>query len=89
MRETAPREEVAISFLVNFVFVLSLLLYLGGSSALIVIADPDDMATISYCILEFTATTALLCPYLMSIKQKYSLNNLIDEIQALVRQSKS
>lgn len=89
MRENASRKEVAISFLVNFVFVFSLLLYLGGSLTLAINAYPDDLATISYCILEFTATVALLCPYIMSIQQKYNLMNMVNDIQKFVWQSKA
>lgn len=87
--KNAPRKERVISFLVNFVFVFSLLLYLGGSTALIIISYPDDVATVSFCMLEFLATIALLGPYVMSIQQKFAVMDLINSIQALVWQSKT
>lgn len=85
----ASRREIVVSFLVNFVFVFSLLLYLGGSSALAIIAYPDDFATVSYCLLEFMATIALLGPYIMSISQKDAMMCLIDDIQVFVWKSKN
>lgn len=87
--KNAPRKERVLSFVVNFVFVFSLLLYLGGSTALIIISYPDDLPTVSFCMLEFLATIALLGPYVMSIKQKSAVMDLINSIQALVWQSKT
>lgn len=86
LREDAARKESAISYLVNVVFVFSLLLYSGGSVALIVMSYPDDMAVVSFCILECTATIALLCPYFVSVQQKFALMHLFNDIKTLVWQ---
>lgn len=87
MRENAPRKEILISFLVNFVFVLLLLSFLAGTTALMIITYPDDAATVLFCLLETSETIALLCSYVMSIKQKSNLMNLFNDIQKLVWQS--